>query len=216
MSKLILFQGDSITDSGRNYESTIFEGYGYVTMIKGILGLKYPEKYTFMNKGISGNRIVDVYARIKSDIINLKPDYLSILIGVNDVWHEFSRKNGVATSKFEKIYSMLIEEIKEALPDIKIMILEPFVLKGSATASNESCEDLYPSFRAEVEQKAKAAKRVAEKFSLPFISLQEKFDEVYNPDFPDYWARDGVHPTAPGHMLISREWVKAFDEIKEQ
>ncbi len=213
MSKLILFQGDSITDSGRNYESTIFEGYGYVTMVKGILGLDYPEKYTFMNKGISGNRIVDVYARIKRDIINLSPDYMSILIGVNDVWHEFNNKNGVATPKFEKIYSMLIEEIKEALPNIKIMILEPFVLKGSSTASNDNYEDLYPLFRAEVEEKAKAAKRIAEKYSLPFVSLQEKFDEVYNPDFPDYWVRDGVHPTAAGHMLIAREWVKAFDKI---
>lgn len=213
MSKLILFQGDSITDSGRNYESTIFEGYGYVTMVKGILGLDYPEKYTFMNKGISANRIVDVYARIKRDIINLSPDYMSILIGVNDVWHEFNNKNGVATPKFEKIYSMLIEEIKEALPNIKIMILEPFVLKGSSTASNDNYEDLYPLFRAEVEEKAKAAKRIAEKYSLPFVSLQEKFDEVYNPDFPDYWVRDGVHPTAAGHMLIAREWVKAFDKI---
>lgn len=213
MSKLIVFQGDSITDSGRNYDSTIFEGFGYVTMVKGMLGLDYPEKYSFMNKGISGNRIVDVYARIKSDIINLKPDYLSILVGVNDVWHEFGHKNGTETSKFEKIYSMLIEEIKEALPDIKIMILEPFVLKGTATASNNEYEDLYPLFRAEVEAKAKAAKRVAEKFSLPFISLQDKFDAVYNPDFPDYWLRDGVHPKAPGHMLIAREWVKEFEKI---
>ena len=66
------------------------------------------------------------------------------------------------------------------------------------------------------EQKAKAAKRIAEKFSLPFISLQDKFDAVYNPDFPDYWLRDGVHPTAPGHMLIAREWVKAFEEMRKQ
>ena len=216
MSKLIVFQGDSITDSGRNFDSTIFEGHGYATMVKGLLGFEYPEKYSFMNKGISGNRIVDVYARIKSDIINLKPDYLSILIGVNDVWHEFGHENGIETSKFEKIYSMMIEEIIEALPGVKIMILEPFVLKGSATASNEKYEDLYPLFRREVEEKAKAAKRIAEKFSLPFISLQEKFDAVYNPDFPDYWLRDGVHPKAPGHMLIAREWVKAFEELKER
>lgn len=216
MSKLIVFQGDSITDSGRNFESTVFEGYGYVTMVKGILGIDEPEKYSFRNRGISGNRIVDVYARIKSDIINLKPDYLSILIGVNDVWHEFSRKNGVATSKFEKIYSMMIEEIKETLPNIKIMILEPFVLKGSATASNDEYEDLYPLFRSEVEEKAKASKRIAEKYSLPFIALQEKFDEVYNPANSEYWTRDGVHPTAPGHMLIAREWLKMFARIKEQ
>lgn len=216
MSEFILFQGDSITDSGRNRESAIFEGHGYVTMVKGMLGLDYPEKYTFMNKGISGNRIVDVYARIKSDIINLRPDYLSILIGLNDVWHEFSRENGVETSKFEKIYSMLIEEIKEALPNIKIMILEPFVLKGTSTASNDKYEDLYSLLRKGVEEKAKASRRVAEKFSLPFIELQKKFDEVYNSEKPEYWLRDGIHPTASGHMLIAREWVAAFEEMNEK
>lgn len=214
MSKLILFQGDSITDASRNRESFVYEGHGYATMVKGALGLDYPEKYSFLNRGISGNRIVDVYARIKTDIINLAPDYMSILIGVNDVWHEFSRKNGVATPKFEKVYSMLIEEIKEALPDIKIMILEPFVLKGTATASNENYDDMYPLFRADVEDKARAARRIAEKFSLPFIELQAKFDAVYNPDDPHYWLCDGVHPTAAGHMLITREWIKTFETIK--
>ena len=132
MSKIILFQGDSITDAGRSYERNDMRGRGYATMVSGELGLSYPEEYEFINRGISGNRIVDIYARMKSDIINLKPDYMSLLIGVNDVWHEFyENPNGVATDKFEKVYSMLIEELKEALPDLKIMILEPFVLKGS-------------------------------------------------------------------------------------
>lgn len=214
MSKLILFQGDSITDAGRNRESFVAEGYGYATMVKGELGLSFPEEYSFLNRGIAGNRILDLYARIKSDILNLAPDYMSILIGVNDVWHEFSRHNGVATPKYEKIYSMLIEEIKEALPDIRIMILEPFVLKGSATASNDAYEDLYPLFRAEVEEKAQASRRIAEKFSLPFVALQKKFDALYNPDKPDYWLYDGVHPTAAGHMLITKEWLKTFETMK--
>ena len=91
------------------------------------LGLDNPGEYEFINRGISGNRIVDVYARIKADIINLEPDVMSILIGINDVWHEVGHKNGVSAEKFFKIYSMLIEEIQEALPEIKIMILEPFV-----------------------------------------------------------------------------------------
>ena len=76
-------------------------------MVKGQLGCEHPGKYEFINKGIGGNRIVDVYARIKIDIINLKPDYMSLLIGVNDVWHELGgRHNGVAVEKFEKIYDM--------------------------------------------------------------------------------------------------------------
>ena len=122
-----LFQGDSITDAGRERDTTrigteVF-GYGYPILFASEVLKNNKGKYEFVNRGISGNRIVDVYARIKADIINLKPDVMSILIGVNDVWHEFGSQNGVATPKFEKIYSMLIEEIKEALPDIKIIIL---------------------------------------------------------------------------------------------
>ena len=105
--KTILFQGDSITDAGRARDNDSNVGIGYPVLVKGTLGFEHPGEYTFLNRGISGNRVVDVYARIKSDIINLKPDVMSILIGVNDVWHEFSRKNGVDAEKFEKVYSML-------------------------------------------------------------------------------------------------------------
>lgn len=215
MSKVILFQGDSITDAGRSYERDDIRGRGYATMVSGELGLSYPEEYEFINRGISGNRIVDIYARMKRDIINLKPDYMSLLIGVNDVWHDFSESpNGVATDKFEKVYSMLIEELKEALPDLKMMILEPFVLKGSGTSEGINGEDIYPAFRADVLDKAAAAKRVSEKYNIPFIPLQEKFDSLYNPENPSYWLIDGVHPNAPGHALITREWIKKFEEIK--
>ncbi len=214
MSKLILFQGDSITDAGRSRERDDMMGRGYATMVAGNLGLNYPEQYRFLNRGIGGNRIVDVYARMKADIINLKPDYMSLLIGVNDVWHEFGAQNGVATDKFEKIYTMLLEEIFEALPDIKIMLLEPFLLKGTATDADETRGDIYNEFRADVESKAAAVRRIAEKFNLPFIPLQAKLDAVYNPDLRDYWLFDGVHPNAAGHALITREWIKKFEEIK--
>ena len=114
MAKRILFQGDSITDCGRNREDFYGMGEGYPYLIKGTLGMEAPEEYEFINRGVSGNRIVDLYARIKLDIINLKPDYLCIYIGVNDTWHEISRQNGVDTKKFEMIYVMLIDEIKQA------------------------------------------------------------------------------------------------------
>ena len=216
MTKTILFQGDSITDAGRSRENElgVYPGRGYATMAMGEIGLLYPEEYKCINKGIGGNRIVDLYARIKSDIINLKPDYMSILIGVNDVWHEYGSHNGVNTEKFEKVYSMLIEEVKAALPDIKIMILEPFILKGPATASNSLTDDLYPTFRSDVEEKAVVAKKIAEKYNLKFVPLQEKFDAVYNPENPTYWLWDGVHPSPAGYALIAKEWIKAFEEIK--
>jgi len=207
--KTILFQGDSITDAGRNREMDGFMGMGtgYPAYVSARLGLDNPGDYTFYNKGISGNRIVDVYARIKADIINLKPDYMSILIGVNDVWHEFSYQNGVDTAKFEKIYSMLIEEVREALPDIKIMIMEPFMLEGTATG------DKAEAFRKEVSEKAAAAKRVAEKYSLPFMELQKDLDELAKKAPNDYWLADGVHPKITFHQYISDKWIKMFKEM---
>ena len=97
----ILFQGDSITDAGRSRDNDQYIGTGYPLLVKSELGYKFPGKYEFINRGISGNRIVDLYARIKADIINIKPDVMSILIGVNDVWHEFGvNPNGVSSEKF--------------------------------------------------------------------------------------------------------------------
>ena len=205
--KKILFQGDSITDCGRSKEGGTRMGEGYAMLVKTQLAFENPNKYDFYNRGISGNRIVDVYARIKSDIINLKPDYMSLLIGVNDVWHEIEAQNGVDAEKFEKIYCMLIEEIRAALPDIKIMILEPFVLKGCATIES------WDFFASETKLRAEAARRVAEKYNLTFIPLQEMFDSMPDCVRPDYWAGDGVHPTAAGHELISNEWIKAYKAL---
>lgn len=146
MMKRILFQGDSITDCGRVREDNVHVGSGYALLVKSQLGFENPGEYEFYNRGISGNRIVDLYARIKRDIINLAPDYISILIGVNDVWHEFSMDNGVDADKFEKIYCMLIEEIREALPNVKIMIMEPFCLKGIATENTDEEPDKWNMF----------------------------------------------------------------------
>ena len=205
--KKILFQGDSITDAGRNRDFDPESGYGYATLVKASIGLDKYGEYEFINKGIGGNRIIDLLARVKCDIINLKPDVMSILIGVNDVWHRFAFQNGVSTEKFEKYYCMLIEEIKEALPDTKIIILEPFVLKGLATEEN------WNEFRAELEEKAVVSKRAAEKYNLKFIELLKPFDELSEKVNAEYWLGDGIHPTAAGHEFIKREWIKAFEEL---
>ena len=203
-----LFQGDSITDADRNRDDENNYGYGYPNLFAAEVGKAFPGEYYFINEGISGNRIVDLYARIKSDIINHQPDYMSILIGVNDVWHEINDKDGVEPVKFEKIYTMLIEEIKEVLPNIKIMILEPFVLPGTGTSY------AWDTFRSTLEENAKAAKRIADKFNLKFVPLQDKFDAACEKAEPSYWLRDGVHPTAAGHAIIKDELRKAFDEIR--
>lgn len=213
--KTILFQGDSITDAGREVNNDNYAGHGYATLVKSQIGFEQPGKYSFFNRGVGGNRVLDLYARIVSDFINLKPDYISILIGVNDVWHGIDWNNGTGLERYEKVYNMLIEELKSELPNTKIMILEPFVLKGSATESSTDQPNRFEAFRNGVYNVAKVARRIAEKHNLKFIELQSVFDNACKLAEPGYWLYDGVHPSAMGHELIKREWIKAFSEIKE-
>lgn len=208
--KTILFQGDSITDVGRSRENDSFTGEGYPTLVRAQLGLECPNQYKMINRGVGGNRSVDLYARIKEDIIKLKPDVMSILIGVNDVWHEIRDQIGVDPEKYFRICSMLIEEVKEALPDIKIIILEPFTLKGPET------EWRWESFYGGVRRVAEKARELTEKYDLAFIPLQDKFDEAAKLAPDTYWIMDGVHPTVAGHELIKREWMKCFYKLMDE
>ena len=208
--KTILFQGDSITDVDRNREQKHDLGKGYALMTAAQLGRKYPGEYQFFNRGISGNRTVDLFSRWRVDCLNIKPDYISILIGVNDVWHEFYEEpNGVDAEKYEKVYDMIIEETLEKLPGVKIMIMEPYVLHGPAT------DGMWEEFEKEVKLRSAASKRIAEKYKFPFISLQSIFDEAVK-NAPDlFWSADGVHPTAQGHQLITEAWIEKFEsELK--
>lgn len=208
--KTILFQGDSITDSGRNFNCDHYPGSGYATVVNALLGSESPGEYQFLNRGISGNRIVDVYARIKSDIINLKPDYMSLLIGVNDVWHELSFQNGVSAEKFERVYDMLLTELHEELPDCKIMLLEPFILEAGATCANEENPGRWAYFSTEVPKRAAAVRRLADKHHLPYVPLQQAFTAACEKAPADYWLFDGVHPTPAGHGLLAKLWLDAF------
>lgn len=123
------------------------------------------------------------------------------------MWHEFDYNNGVDSEKFFKIYCMLIEEVKAALPNLKIMILEPFTLKGTGNAK------YFDGIKTDVLQKAKMSKAVAEKYNLTFIPLQDKFDEAAKKSPDNFWLGDGVHPTCSGHELIKNEWIKAFKNL---
>ena len=211
--KTVLFQGDSITDAGRAKEpGNNFPGFGYPLRIVGKLEYERPGEYQFYNRGVNGNRIVDIYARIKRDILNLKPDIMSVLVGVNDVWHNIKEdeieRNGVDEDKYYKIYDMLIGEIIEELPNVKIMIMEPYLTHGSFS------DRYWNLFRGEVEKRADKAKIIAEKYGLKYVPLQEYFDEAYE-KYPvnGFWTDEGVHPTPAGHELIAREWLKAFYEL---
>ena len=214
MAKRILFQGDSITDCGRARDSFYDLGNGYANLVKASLGMDHPAEYEFINRGIGGNRIVDLYARIKADFINLKPDYASIYIGVNDAWHEISSQNGVDTEKFEKIYTMLIDEVKAACPHTKLMIIAPFVLEGCCTCDTEEIPDRLARFQKDVAEKAAVAEQIAASYDLPLIALQPAFDEACRKAPAEHWVRDGVHPTPCGHEIIKRLWIRTFQDME--
>ena len=203
----ILLYGDSITSMGRKPEAGIGEiwnyGSGYPYVIQSELSKENPLEYEVINRGVGGNRIVDLYARIKSDVWNLKPDVLSILIGINDIWHEIGSQNGVELDRFERIYAMLIEDTLKQLPDLKIVLLEPFVLKGTAT------EESYDRF-LQVKEYAKVVKKLAQKYGLYFVPLQEKFDECAEKYGSAIYLYDGVHTNVAGATLIAGEWMNFF------
>lgn len=207
--KTILFQGDSITDCGRNREDDTSLGSGYAAMVAGALGTKYPGEYQFLNRGISGNRSIDVYARISKDIINLKPDYMSLLIGVNDVWHGFSfRQSGISAKLFDRNCRMLLDETLEALPDLKIMLLGAFLTPG------EVIEKYGEDFLTEVCLRADVLHRIADDYHLPFVDLQAAFDKACTRAPAAYWTKEGVHPWAPGHGVIANEWLRTFETMR--
>ena len=203
----ILLYGDSITDASRIREEEYCpgaHGYGYARMITNELMGTDPYKYQVLNRGISGNRITDLYARVKGDVWNHQPDVLSILVGVNDVWHEISHGDGTELDRFEKIYRALIEETKERLPNIKILLMEPFVTEGTATTPQMD------RFSA-VKEYAKVVKKLADEYGLFFLPLQEKMEACHE-KFPEYCTSDGVHPHVAGAKVIADEWLKLFRE----
>lgn len=210
--KRILFLGDSITDTSRVYENPTDMGRGYPLLVEASLGLDDPE-LEFINRGINGNRIVDLYARIKKDIINLNPDIASIYIGINDVWHDIDWQNGVETSKFIKIYEMLLDEIKAALPNIKLILVAPFVLLGKSTMDRETDHERFSKFKSGTTEKIEAVKSIANRYNLPVIDLQAEFDKRCQTVSPLHFSLDGVHPTPEGHEVIKRIWIDTFKTL---
>ena len=202
----ILFFGDSITDMARSREMNecaFGYGVGFVNSVASTLKYENPEKYQIINRGIGGHRVVDLYARIKADVWNHNPDVISVLIGINDVWHEIYGGNGVDLKRFEKMYRMLIEDTKERLPNVKFILCEPFVLKGTAT------EEKYEEF-LEVKKYAAVVKKLAEEYNIPFVALQGKLDEAAAKHGAVHYLYDGVHPDVAGGKLIAEEWLKVF------
>ena len=206
----ILFLGDSITDMSRNRETEYFYnsyGFAYPLFVEAELATKHPGKYRVLNKGISGNRVVDLYSRIKIDCWNHTPDIVSIFIGVNDVWHGLFEGigNGVDIERYEKVYRMLIDDTKKALPGARFVLVTPFFLEGSAT-SDRMDEFIH------IYDYAKVVRRIAEDYHFPVVDLQETFTALAGKDGADHYLYDGVHPTIAASKIIADEWLRVFME----
>ncbi|MDP4133162.1 MAG: SGNH/GDSL hydrolase family protein [Bacillota bacterium] len=207
--KNIVLQGDSITDCQRSRDGEEYRGSGYATLIASKLNLEYPGRYTVYNRGIGGDKSVGIYARLQKDVFNLKPDYLSILVGVNDAWHMLPEiSNGVSAKRYEKAMNLILEETKEQFPTVKFIVMSPFLLKASHTLPE------WDFLKREVDLRAEAAFRVASKYDAEFISLGQIFDDALKKAPEENWVIDGVHPKAAGHALIADAWLKVFDKIE--
>ncbi|MDD5698839.1 MAG: SGNH/GDSL hydrolase family protein [Victivallaceae bacterium] len=199
----ILFQGDSITDCGRHREAVnpnVGLGAGYAMLAAGRLLADRPDKnIRVFNRGISGNRVVDLYARWKIDALNLKPDLLSILIGVNDTWHSFGSNNGVEVERYGRIYHEILTWTRQELPKVKIVLCEPFVLEfGAVTAE----------WHDEINARREIVRNLCQEFELAFVPIQSRLNAALTQAPPEYWLTDGVHPTLAGHQLLADEWLK--------
>lgn len=205
---VILFQGDSITDAGRSREKAGVPneqpglGKGYAWMAAADILVSQPDVKIF-NRGISGNKVFQLAERWQADCLDIKPNILSVLIGVNDIWHTLNGNYKGTVEIYEKDYKELLERTKKALPEVKLVVCEPFVLRCGAVTDKWFPE--FDGYRA-------AARRVADEFQAVFVPFQAMFDEAVKYAPPEHWAGDGVHPSANGAALMAHTWVRTVGQ----
>lgn len=196
----ILFTGDSITDCGCSASENInFLGHGYPVFIAALLGARNPElDLTFVNTGISGHRVSDLKARWERDVINHKPEVVSILIGINDVASRYSRNLPISAFEFEAEYRFILEKTRRELPEAAILLMEPFVLPLP--------EDRR-LWRDDLDKKLQVVRDLAAELADALVPLDGIFNTAACRREKSFWTPDGVHPTPAGHALIAESWI---------
>jgi lysophospholipase L1-like esterase len=203
---VVLFQGDSITDCGRDRSiagpnNAAALGTGYPLLIAStLLATHQRQGLRFYNRGVSGNRVPDLEARWEADTMALEPNVVSILIGVNDYWHTLTGAYHGTVEEYEAQYDRLLARTRQARSNASLVVLEPFVLRTGAVTDR-----WFPEF----DYRRAAARRVAEGAGALFIPLQAMFDGLTATTSPDYWSVDGVHPSPAGHGAIAKAWMDA-------
>ena len=205
-SKLVMV-GDSITDAGR--ARPVGEGRGdaigkgYVMMVQALLGAVYPDQWIrVVNQGISGNTVRDLKARWQTDVLDLAPDWVSIMIGANDVWRQFDSPRQTESHVLLEEYEQTLEGlVLTTLPRVKGMVLiTPFYMEPNRSDAMRATMDRYGA----------AVRRLAEKHRTLFVDSQAPFDEVLKTYYPASLNWDRVHPDYVGSMLLARAFVDAI------
>ncbi len=203
---VVLFQGDSITDAGRNRDAQKPNdawsfGPGYALMAAASLLEQMPEMgLSIYNRGISGNKVYQLADRWQQDCLDLKPAVLSILIGVNDYWHKRNGNYDGTVEVYENDYRALLKRTKENLPDVTLVICEPFSVDGG-TAIGEGWQQEFEPYR-------EVAKKLSEEFDTLFVPYHSIFIEALKHAPAAYWCPDGVHPSMAGAQLMAQAWLK--------
>lgn len=204
---VVLFQGDSITDAGRNRDEQAPNnsralGTGYAFLSAARLLREHTDSVKVFNRGISGNKVHQLAERWESDCIQLKPDVLSMLIGVNDYWHTLTGGYTGTLAVYRDDYRKLIDRTLTALPDVKLIIGEPFAVNRVKAVT----DDWFPAFDAY----RQTAQEIANEYQAAFIPYQRVFDEAARSVSPGYWTTDGVHTTLAGAQLMAEAWLNVI------
>ena len=209
---VILFQGDSITDAGRSRAHYYANnapgmGSGYVRQIVTHLMGAYPTlDLQFYNRGISGHKVFQLRDRWNDDCLMLKPDVLSIMIGVNDFWHTLDYNYDGNEKIYEHDLNALLTWTKKELPEVKIIMGEPFVCHEGTSIKPELWKGKFEKYQA-------ACRKVSDSHGAAFVPYQQVFDDAIKIAPSSYWTPDGVHPSMAGNALMAKAWLAVFENV---
>jgi lysophospholipase L1-like esterase len=203
----VLFQGDSITDAGRNRELLTDLGPGYPACAAALMTELFPTlSFTFTNRGISGNRTEHLVERLQQDFIDLQPELVILMIGVNDVWHHYAFEFVETTDdQFEANYRRVLDNLKSRT-NARILMIQPFLLENVDPGKQILCEELA--------RKKTIVKKLADEYADAFLPLDEVLHTQIEEE-PAYYSADGVHPTPDGACYIGEAYLRAIAPMIE-
>lgn len=207
----ILFQGDSLTDCGRDRTGknpVALLGYGYVNLIASRLMCDYPDTKVY-NRAYNGSRICDTYSRWIEDALNVDCNVLSILSGVNDIGFGIRMNQGADAKKFRFIYELMINEALEKKDGLKLVLCEPFLFKieNNTPELGKDIVENWELWNGQLAERKQIVKELAKEYGAVFVPFGEEFEKALKKAPPEHWSIDCIHATNAGHELMARCWL---------